>query len=73
MLILLQVNAFRNANRIYVSGPDIPDAVESFEQLFSSYSLPSYLARNVAAVGYTSPTPIQMQAVPLLLQVSDTL
>ena len=61
-----QVNAFRNSHRIYVSGPDVPDAVESFEQLFSSYTLPSYVAKNIAAVGYSSPTPIQMQAMPLL-------
>ncbi len=69
---LEQVNAFRNLNRIYVSGPDIPDAVESFEQLFASYTLPSYVAKNVVAVGYSSPTPIQMQAIPLLLQVYNT-
>lgn len=65
----MQANAFRNSHRIYVSGPDIPDAVESFEQLFSSYTLPSYVARNVTSVGYLEPTPIQMQALPLLLQV----
>ena len=68
-LALKQVNAFRNAHRIYVSGPDVPEAVESFEQLFSIYTLPSYLTKNVAVVGYSSPTPIQMQAIPLLLQV----
>ena len=65
----MQANAFRNSHRIYVSGPDIPDAVESFKQLFSSYTLPSYMARNVTSVGYLEPTPIQMQALPLLLQV----
>ena len=66
----LQANAFRNAHRIYVSGPDIPDAVGSFEQLSSSYSLPSYITKNVTAMGYQEPTPIQMQAIPLMLHVS---
>lgn len=53
-----------------MSGPDIPDAVESFQQLFTSYALPSYMVKNVSSVGYCQPTPIQMQAIPLLLQVS---
>lgn len=54
-----------------MSGPDIPDAVESFKQLFTSYSLPNYMVQSVAAVGYCQPTPIQMQAIPLLLQVKN--
>ena len=53
-----------------MSGPDIPDAVGSFEQLSISYSLPRYITKNVAAMGYQEPTPIQMQAIPLLLHVS---
>ena len=55
-----------------MSGPDIPDAVGSFDQLSSSpYSLPRYILRNVAAMGYWEPTPIQMQAIPLMLHVSQ--
>lgn len=65
----MQANAFRNSHRIYVSGPDIPDAVESFEKLFSVYTFPSYITKNVPSVGYLEPTPIQMQAIPLILQV----
>lgn len=66
----LQANAFRNSHRIYVSGADIPDAVESFQVLCSSYSLPPYILKNVIAMGYNEPTPIQMQAIPLMLQVN---
>ena len=69
-LFLLQANAFRNAHKIYVSGPDVPDAVGSFAELQESYKLPTYLRRNITAAGYTQPTPIQMQAIPLMLHVS---
>ena len=31
--ITVQANAFRNAHRIYVSGFDIPDPLENFQQL----------------------------------------
>jgi hypothetical protein len=56
-----------------VSGPDVPDAVGSFDDLSSSpYSLPRYILKNVAAMGYQEPTPIQMQAIPLMLHVSHT-
>ncbi|XP_064391841.1 probable ATP-dependent RNA helicase DDX52 [Halichondria panicea] len=58
-----EANAFRNSHRIYISGPDVPDPVASFQQL----PLPSYLIRNIAAVGYATPTPIQMQGIPLML------
>ena len=66
---LFQANAFRNSHRIYVRGSDIPDAMESFQVLDSSYSLPPYILKNVVSMGYSEPTPIQMQVIPLMLQV----
>ena len=70
-LFFLQANAFRNAHKIYVNGSDVPDAVASFVDLYEHYNLPSYLRRNVASTGYLQPTPIQMQAIPLMLHVSQ--
>ena len=70
VVVLSQANAFRNSHRIYVSGPDVPDAVESFEKLSSAYSLPHYIIKNVTSMDYQEPTPIQMQAIPLMLRVS---
>lgn len=66
-----QANAFRNAHKIYVSGADVPDAVGTFSDLYEHYSLPSYLQRNITAAGYLQPTPVQMQAIPLMLHVSQ--
>ena len=53
-----------------MTGADVPDAVGSFEQLSLSHSLPRYIVKNVEAMGYLEPTPIQMQAIPLMLHVS---
>lgn len=69
-IYLPQANAFRNTHKIYVSGSDVPDAVSSFEQLYENYNFPSFLKRSVTAAGYLTPTPIQMQAIPLMLHVS---
>eukprot|EP00731_Ephydatia_muelleri_P023462 Em0015g1045a len=63
-----EMNAFRNSRHIYLTGSDVPDAVKSFEELQSSYCLSPYILRNVQASGYKEPTPIQMQAVQLMLQ-----
>ena len=71
MIFFLQANAFRNAHKIYVNGSDVPDAVASFADLYEHYNLPSYLRRNIASAGYLQPTPIQMQAIPLMLHVSS--
>ena len=68
--LLTQANAFRNVHKIYVSGADIPDAVASFEDLYQHYDIPSYLKRSISNAGYHQPTPIQMQAIPLMLHVS---
>ncbi|KAL5478012.1 hypothetical protein EMCRGX_G024887 [Ephydatia muelleri] len=68
-----EMNAFRNSRHIYLTGSDVPDAVKSFEELQSSYCLSPYILRNVQASGYKEPTPIQMQAVPLMLQGREIL
>ena len=67
--VVAQANAFRNSHRIYISGPDVPEPMRSFGELGQSYSLPPYILKNVASVGYSEPTPIQMQGIPLMLQV----
>ncbi|KAL5478031.1 hypothetical protein EMCRGX_G024906 [Ephydatia muelleri] len=68
-----EMNAFRNSRHIYLTGSDVPDAVKSFEELQSSYCLSPYILRNVQASGYKEPTPIQMQAVQLMLQGQEIL
>ncbi|CAG2065846.1 unnamed protein product [Timema podura] len=63
-----EVNHLRNQERISVTGPNIPDPLRTFEDLKSVYGLSTVLVDNLLHSGYTSPTPIQSQAIPLMLQ-----
>jgi ATP-dependent RNA helicase DDX52/ROK1 len=63
-------NHIRNLNNIHVNGDDIPEATETFEKLFSTFSIPSILQSNLLAYNFQEPTPIQMQAIPALLNVN---
>ena len=37
---------------------------------YFSYKVPSYIVKNLSSAGFYSPTPIQMQAIPVMLHVS---
>ncbi|XP_053408363.1 probable ATP-dependent RNA helicase DDX52 isoform X1 [Mercenaria mercenaria] len=62
-----QINHVRNINRVHAYGTDIPEPVETFEELKAKYNIHSRLIQNIEAVGYKSPTPIQIQAIPVML------
>ncbi|XP_072164075.1 probable ATP-dependent RNA helicase DDX52 [Diadema setosum] len=68
-----KVKSIRKRNRIYVQGEDIPDPVESFEELSSEYQLDPYVINNITRAGYESPTPVQMQAVPVMMHRRELL
>ncbi|XP_058948166.2 probable ATP-dependent RNA helicase DDX52 [Pocillopora verrucosa] len=68
-----KVNILRRANRIHVKGSDIPDLAENFSELQERYKLASYMIENVTKRGYHKPTPIQMQAVPLMIHKREVL
>ncbi|XP_050910632.1 DEAD-box ATP-dependent RNA helicase 57 [Lathyrus oleraceus] len=59
---------FRKSHNIHVSGYNVPSPLQSFDELKTSYKCPSYLLRNLAELGFREPTPIQQQAIPVLLQ-----
>jgi hypothetical protein len=52
-----------------VVGCYVPPPIESFKKLQDEFSLAPQLVQNLQASGYTHPTPIQLQAVPIMLQV----
>ena len=64
------MNHIRNVHRIHVYGTDIPEPCESFDKLSSDYKLHSRIIQNIQSVGYVTPTPIQIQAIPVMLHVS---
>ncbi|KRZ85314.1 putative ATP-dependent RNA helicase DDX52 [Trichinella sp. T8] len=61
------VQEVRRKHRIFVFGDDIPPPCCSFEELYAL--LVPKLVQNVKALNFCAPTPIQMQAIPILLAV----
>ncbi|KAF9420381.1 RNA-dependent ATPase rok1 [Podila epigama] len=68
-----QLALFRSHLKIKVYGTDIPNPFKSFEGLAKQYQLESYLQRNILASGFKKPTPIQMQAIPVILHGRDVM
>ncbi|GAO50710.1 hypothetical protein G7K_4831-t1 [Saitoella complicata NRRL Y-17804] len=68
-----EANAHRKANRIKVTGTDVPYPFASFSDLLSRFELRSFLKRNLDKYNFNKPTPIQMQAIPILLHKRDLL
>ncbi|VFQ94850.1 unnamed protein product [Cuscuta campestris] len=58
---------FRKKHNIHVSGSSVPSCIQSFTELRSRFGCKSYLLRNLAKLGFKEPTPIQRQAIPLIL------
>ncbi|XP_078445322.1 P-loop containing nucleoside triphosphate hydrolases superfamily protein [Wolffia australiana] len=52
---------------VHVAGHGVPSPLENFEELRSRFGCKSFLLRNLAERGFKEPTPIQRQAIPVLL------
>ncbi|XP_041864657.1 probable ATP-dependent RNA helicase DDX52 [Melanotaenia boesemani] len=68
-----KVNRIRSRYRINVHGTDVPDPACTFDELQSEYSLNPRILHNLKEAGLNSPTPIQMQAIPLMLHGRELL
>ena len=64
-----QINNLRNSHRIHIDGTDVPDPVTQFEQLRERYRIHARLVVNIGKAGFEAPTPVQMQAIPIMLEV----
>lgn len=54
-----------------MNGDDIPEPIETFNQLFDTYKqIPDKLKSNLVSYNFAEPTPIQMQAIPIMLSVT---
>ncbi|KAK7871278.1 hypothetical protein R5R35_007560 [Gryllus longicercus] len=62
-----RLTQLRKKHRITVVGKDVPEPVEAFEQL-KDYGISPELIQRLHECNYAVPTPIQMQAIPLMLQ-----
>lgn len=67
MLEQEKINQYRNQNQINVVGRHIPLPIKEFKDL----SIGNDLIENLTKCGYETPTPIQKQAIPIMLAVSS--
>ncbi|XP_076170038.1 DExD-box helicase 52 isoform X2 [Ptiloglossa arizonensis] len=63
-----KINQFRNQHHISVTGSRVPEPISKFIDLSTVYGVTEKLINNVMNCGYIDPTPIQMQAMPIMLQ-----
>ncbi|XP_068456902.1 probable ATP-dependent RNA helicase DDX52 [Clinocottus analis] len=68
-----KVNRIRSQHRINVHGCDVPDPVSTFEDLQSEYRLNPRVLQNLKDAGLSSPTAVQMQAIPLMMHGRELL
>lgn len=59
--------------KVKTVGDNVPNALSTFDIMKSTYSLSTLLMDNLNKSGYTVPTPIQTQAIPVMLQVLNLL
>ncbi|KAG9457442.1 hypothetical protein H6P81_001950 [Aristolochia fimbriata] len=57
----------RKKHGIHISGYNVPSPLQNFSELSSRFKCKAYLLRNLAELGIREPTPIQRQAIPVLL------
>ncbi|KAJ2004849.1 RNA-dependent ATPase rok1 [Coemansia thaxteri] len=66
-----EVAAFLKAHRIKVTGSDVPHPIKTFEMLCKEHAFQPFVLRNLEKFGFTQPTPIQMQAIPIAVHSRD--
>ncbi|KAI8894526.1 P-loop containing nucleoside triphosphate hydrolase protein [Globomyces pollinis-pini] len=64
---LEEANQWRKDHHIKVLGTDVPHPFKTYSELAERYTFKSYLKNNLLNSGYTTPTPIQMQSIPIIL------
>lgn len=57
----------KSQDRIHVIGEDLPDPIDSFETMQRIYHLDDVFMENLRKAQFTRPTPVQMQAIPLMM------
>jgi ATP-dependent RNA helicase DDX52/ROK1 len=67
-----KVNRFRNIHKIHVKGADVPSPIDKWEKLKENYGVPEDLLA-VLKDSYPTPSAVQMQAIPLMLERRETL
>lgn len=58
-------------HRVTSKGSNVPEPVETFEEMRSRYNIPSRIVKTLEGSGYRRPTAIQAHGCPVLLGVSN--
>lgn len=61
------INRIRNEHHINVNGKSPVEPIVNFTELNEKYKVSQKLLDNLTKCGYSQPTPIQMQAMPVLI------
>lgn len=64
-----ELNHYRNVNKIKVKGKSLPAPARTFVE----FEVDSDLQENLKKAGFSTPTLIQQQAVPVMMKVSSYL
>ncbi|KAJ3388778.1 RNA-dependent ATPase rok1 [Lobulomyces angularis] len=67
------VKKFRTENKIRVFGTDIPNPITSFDEMFKVYQLRQFLKKSISTLNFKTPSSIQMQAIPVILNGRDVM
>jgi len=65
-----KVNQFKNVHKIHTEGTDVPTPISEWKMLVDRYGVSETMFNNIV---YPTPTPIQMQTIPLMLQSREVL
>eukprot|EP01036_Dinobryon_divergens_P044838 gene44838-59848_t len=68
-----EVNSFRNRLQIRVKGSNVPTPNSTFQEMDINKEIKSIILQNIENSEWKEPTPIQMQAIPVLISGRDTL
>ncbi|XP_043246720.1 probable ATP-dependent RNA helicase DDX52 [Amphibalanus amphitrite] len=63
----------RKQHRLHVQGSDVPAPAATFDELSGRLGVRTQIVDNLRAAGYFEPTPVQMQAVPVMLERRELL
>jgi ATP-dependent RNA helicase DDX52/ROK1 len=66
-----QAKEQRKKNKVKITGLDAPLPIGSFQDLKSRFDLMPHLLRNLQKQNFDTPTPIQSEAVPIMLRELD--
>ena len=64
---------FKNTLKIKVQGSDVPDPIQSIPHLLKTFELPSFIESGLKNLQFNTLTPIQMQAIPIIISKRDIL